>query len=383
MSPRFSIVVPCYKVVQHRELLVDCLASVARQTCTDFELLLVDDGSPDDSAGLLRELIGTDSPLQHRARVIALAENVGVCGARNAGIEAAHGELIAFLDFDDIWSPRYLERVSIAAAADPATAVFLCRTDFLCTLGARMKVRDTGTLQFLNEMDFVEFCAWHVLSNFPVAMGSAVVVARSLYASYPDLKFDLALSQTTAEDVLFGFQLLEKGIRPWYIDEPLCIHRRKLERESRGATAQLRLDERQVNNYIAAKAGASLIDRVTRERPEFGPAITACIARLDLQFALKNELFRADLWFGIARCLRHPRAMGTLLRLHVKTAVRQRLRQALLNWYFFCTYPDNPQARDRVQLLMEGLSGAEDPRRSVPPSDQLARVATVDTGGFQ
>jgi glycosyltransferase involved in cell wall biosynthesis len=366
MSPRFSIVVPCYKVAQHRELVANCLTSIARQSYPDFELLIVDDGSPDRSVELLHELIESEShTLRHRARVIALPENVGVCGARNAGIDASRGQYIAFLDFDDIWSSRYLERVNVATTNDPARSVFLSRTDFLCTLGERLKVRDTGPIDFLNDLDFEEFCAWHVLHNFPVGLGSAVVVSRDLYHSFPDLKFDMALTRTTAEDVLFGFQLLEKGIRPWYIDEPLCVHRRKLERESRGTAAQLRIDERQVNDYIAARAVTALIARVTRERADFAPAILACVKRLNLQFDLKNDMSRADRWFGVARCLQEPRGLIILLRLYAKRLLRGRAQQALLSRYHFSTYPDNPRARDRVRRLLESLADAGNDRRDL------------------
>jgi len=206
--PRFSIVVPCYRVASYRDLVGACVASIARQSFTDFELLLVDDCSPDDSRGVLRQVLTRHASLQGRARLISLSRNTGVCGARNAGIEAASGAYVAFLDFDDFWQPQYLARMHFAASEHPDCPVLLARTDFLCTLGRRMRVRDSGSINYLNRMGSAEFGAWHLLHNFPVGMGSAAVVARKLYEDHPDLKYDLTLSRTTAEDVLFGFQLL-------------------------------------------------------------------------------------------------------------------------------------------------------------------------------
>jgi glycosyltransferase involved in cell wall biosynthesis len=88
-GPQFSVVVPCYRVAHRPALVNACVTSIARQTHTDFELLLVDDGSPDTSTDVLRGILAGNGPLQSRSRVIALAHNGGVCAARNAGIDAA------------------------------------------------------------------------------------------------------------------------------------------------------------------------------------------------------------------------------------------------------------------------------------------------------
>jgi glycosyltransferase involved in cell wall biosynthesis len=350
--PRFSIVVPCYRAASERVLLEQCLASVAQQTYTDFELLLVDDGSPDATAAALAEGAESHALLRSRYRVLALPENAGVCAARNRGIEAAKGELIAFLDFDDLWQRDYLKRMHQAAASHPQTPVLLARTDFLRTLGQRVRVHSPGSLGHLNELDFASFCAWHLLHNFPVAMGSAVVVARQLYLEQPDLKFDLALSRTTAEDVLFGFRLLDRGIRPWYVDEPLCVHRRIVERTSRGSAAFLHIDERQVNDYIAEHATASLTRQITTQRPELAGALAACRTRLNLEFDLKREFRHSGHWFGVRRCLREPRGFKTLLRLHGTRLLSGGPQRLLLQHYFFMQGSNDQAACARVLGLL-------------------------------
>ncbi|MGW1347235.1 glycosyltransferase family 2 protein [Kribbella sp. NPDC002412] len=94
MTPRLSVVVPFYNV---GEYLGDCLDSIARQAWTDFEAILVDDGSPDDSAVVAKEFCARDA----RFRLVQ-QENAGPGPARDTGIREATGEYLAFVDGDDL-----------------------------------------------------------------------------------------------------------------------------------------------------------------------------------------------------------------------------------------------------------------------------------------
>lgn len=94
MNPTFSIIVPIYKV--NSEYLGVCINSILNQTYEDFELILVDDGSPDDCGEICDSYAERDS----RIRVIH-QQNQGVSVARNNGIKSAEGEWILFVDADD------------------------------------------------------------------------------------------------------------------------------------------------------------------------------------------------------------------------------------------------------------------------------------------
>lgn len=96
-----SIIVPVYQVEAY---LPACVESVLKQTYSDWELILVDDGSKDDSGELCDQYAQQDS----RIKVIH-QENGGVSAARNAGLEEAQGEYIAFLDSDDLIKPDYFQ----------------------------------------------------------------------------------------------------------------------------------------------------------------------------------------------------------------------------------------------------------------------------------
>ena len=106
MVPMISVIVPVYKVEAY---LPACVESVLAQTYQNFELILVDDGSPDNCPALCDDFAARDS----RIRVIH-KENGGVSSARNAGIDAAKGDYLAFLDSDDLWSPLFLEQLHLA-----------------------------------------------------------------------------------------------------------------------------------------------------------------------------------------------------------------------------------------------------------------------------
>jgi glycosyltransferase involved in cell wall biosynthesis len=113
-SPLVSVIVPAYNVA---EFIGDGLNSVLAQTFTDCEIIVINDGSPDTEA-LERALA------PYMSRIIYIkTENKGVSAARNTGIRAARGSLVAFLDGDDIWLANYLEVQVQRIQADPTIDV--------------------------------------------------------------------------------------------------------------------------------------------------------------------------------------------------------------------------------------------------------------------
>ena len=99
-TPAVSVVIPAYNVAPY---IAETLNSVFAQTFTDFEVIVVDDGSADSE-----ELERTLGPYLDRVRYVR-QENRGAGAARNRGIREARGEFVAFLDSDDLWGPEYLE----------------------------------------------------------------------------------------------------------------------------------------------------------------------------------------------------------------------------------------------------------------------------------
>ena len=120
---KFSIIIPLYNKAPYVK---KALESVFAQTYTDFELIVVDDGSTDDSCAIadefVREAMGNgqwaideetncQSPIANRIMLLK-QQNAGVSAARNNGVAQSHGDYIAFLDADDWWEPTFLEKMA-------------------------------------------------------------------------------------------------------------------------------------------------------------------------------------------------------------------------------------------------------------------------------
>lgn len=101
MSNLVSIITPCYN---SDKFILETIKSVQNQTHINWEMLITDDGSTDNSVEIIKELIKTDK----RIKLFSI-ENSGPAIARNNSIEKANGKYLAFLDSDDLWFPKFLE----------------------------------------------------------------------------------------------------------------------------------------------------------------------------------------------------------------------------------------------------------------------------------
>ena len=124
--PKFSIIVPIYKVEKYIHKSID---SILKQSFTDFELILVDDGSPDNSGSICDEYAVKDS----RVRVIH-KENGGVSAARNIALNVAKGKYIAFVDSDDWIEDTLLEECFLCVSNTNADIVIF---DWYDTFGEK------------------------------------------------------------------------------------------------------------------------------------------------------------------------------------------------------------------------------------------------------
>ena len=122
--PKFSIVISVYNIEKY---LNECIDSVLGQSFTDFELILVDDGSPDNCPAVCDEYASKDS----RVRVIH-KKNAGPSAARNTGLDAATGEYIWFVDGDDYLLPGALQTAAQSTANSPDIVNFcnICFYDY-------------------------------------------------------------------------------------------------------------------------------------------------------------------------------------------------------------------------------------------------------------
>ena len=117
---KFSIIIPLYNKAPY---IRKALETVCAQTYRDYEIIVVNDGSTDDSA------LVAESYLQHAEGIcytIISQDNAGVATARNRGVKHASGQYMAFLDADDWWEPDYLARMAELIADYPQAGVYGC-----------------------------------------------------------------------------------------------------------------------------------------------------------------------------------------------------------------------------------------------------------------
>ena len=115
--PRVSVVVTCFNCPDY---VGDAIRSVARQSFRDFDCVIVDDASTDNSAAVVQQVL--DELADPRFRLIRLEKNVGQTGATRRGLAAVQAPFVCFLDSDDLWNEDFLER-HLAAHLNESYAV--------------------------------------------------------------------------------------------------------------------------------------------------------------------------------------------------------------------------------------------------------------------
>lgn len=210
-----SVIIPTYNYGRFIKAAID---SALGQTHAPLEVIVVDDGSTDDTAEVV-------AAFGERVNYIK-QENAGVCAARNRGVAESRGELIAFLDADDIWEPTKIAK-QVVKFDDPEVGLVHC--------GMRVFDSDSGeTIEFHlegSEADTVEnLLLWK--QPLIVGPGGTVMVTRRAFDDAGD--FDTRAK--VGEDWDFCYRVARK-YKVGFVAEPLVNYR------SHGASAHLNVDE--------------------------------------------------------------------------------------------------------------------------------------------
>ncbi len=227
METAISVIVPIYRVEKY---LPACIDSILNQTFTDFELILVDDGSPDRCPEICDETAKRDA----RVRVIHQA-NQGLSAARNAGIEAARGAWLSFVDSDDYIAPQFYEKLYQTAQRTDADCV-MCSVQNVDESGkpidsALMRVADevkTGreVLRKIGRDDVTPYLtAWNKLYR------------RKLFNT---LRYPAGRQN---EDVFVFVELFCQVQRAACVAEPLYFYRKRIDSIMNSAVTLRNLDE--------------------------------------------------------------------------------------------------------------------------------------------
>lgn len=205
-----SIIVPVYRV---EDFLPRCLDSILSQTYQNFELILVDDGSPDGCGEIC------DSYAKVDPRVIAVHQsNQGLSSARNHGLEISVGDCVAFIDSDDWVSDRYLE-VLMSLIREHDSDIAICQFLRVTDDSDVPETREDASVTFLSNTEALDALYHRMIEQFTVAW--AKVYRRRLFA---DLSFPAGMMH---EDVHVSCPLLYTADRIAFTTEHLYFYRQR------------------------------------------------------------------------------------------------------------------------------------------------------------
>jgi glycosyltransferase involved in cell wall biosynthesis len=165
-QPRVTVITPAYNVGRYIGQAMD---SVLAQSFPDFEYLVVDDGSTDNTA----DEVGRRASADPRVRPVS-TDHAGACHARNVAIKQASGEFIAFLDGDDRWHPRFLhEQLALIESAGPDVAAVFARSRVMSESGRVYLLR----WQRAKRYDFDDM----LINSCPPRSGSSLLIKKEAF----------------------------------------------------------------------------------------------------------------------------------------------------------------------------------------------------------
>jgi teichuronic acid biosynthesis glycosyltransferase TuaG len=196
-----SIIMPAYNCEKY---VAEAINSVISQTYQSWELLVIDDGSKDNTLKIINGFGSKDS----RIRPIQNEKNIGVSETRNIGIVLASGEWIAFLDSDDMWEKTKLEKQLKVAEENSAEFLFT-GSSYINEEGKPFK----GILEVPEEVSYKK------LRNHNVISCSSVLIQKRFLDNIKMEKDEMH------EDYAVWLRVLRTGVKAYGVNEPLLIYR--------------------------------------------------------------------------------------------------------------------------------------------------------------
>jgi teichuronic acid biosynthesis glycosyltransferase TuaG len=196
-----SVVMPAYNCEKY---VVEAINSILAQTYRNWELLVLDDGSKDNTLRIIEEFSQKDS----RIKALPNGKNMGVSATRNRGIELASGEWIAFLDSDDMWKPEKLEKQFEIIEKEAA--------EFLFT--GSSYINEEGE-PYKGIFEVPEKITYKKLRNQNVISCSSVLVKKKYFEHIKMEKDEMH------EDYAVWLRILKTGVTAFGVNEPLLIYR--------------------------------------------------------------------------------------------------------------------------------------------------------------
>jgi glycosyltransferase involved in cell wall biosynthesis len=197
-SPRITVITPAHNVSRY---IGEAIHSVLAQTYTNFQYIVVNDGSTDTTA----DEVARHAARDHRLEVIR-TDHLGASNARNVGLDLAKGRFIAFLDADDRWHPEFLEnQLALLESAGPEAAAVFARSRVMSEQGRVYYRRWQRSGRFDFDDMLIESC--------PPRTGSSLLIRKEAFDSAG--QFDVGLS--SAQDLDMWLRIQSEPYMPYFI----------------------------------------------------------------------------------------------------------------------------------------------------------------------
>ena len=217
---KFSVIIPLYNKAPY---VAKAIGSVLSQTFTDFELIVVNDGSTDDSATIAEQAI-----LGHTNCKLIQQENAGVSVARNNGVATSKGEYLCFLDADDWWDPTFLEEMGKLVETFPEAGIYGSNYTIVNERKHKTRITRIGVEEGF-EKGYINYCQVYAKTmNMPLWTGS-VCVPKTVFEEMGGFPKGISLG----EDFLLWIKIALK-YNVAFLNKPLSFYNQDVEISNRG-----------------------------------------------------------------------------------------------------------------------------------------------------
>jgi glycosyltransferase involved in cell wall biosynthesis len=336
-----SVIIPAYNQAQY---LRSAIESVIAQTCTDWELIVVNDGSTDSTAQVL-------SDFENEKRLKAIhQDNQGLAAARNTGIHAAVGHHVALLDSDDAWQPEFLETMLATIALNPAASVFYCVAQCMDESGSVLPQRAGANAVTPDQMYQTLLNANFIIPSTVVINRRILLEAGSFDASRPEMHgcedWDLWLRLASS----FKFAGISKPLVRYRLhDASMSADTTKMERAVLSVVEKhFGLDDRQFDTWTPDK------------RKAYGGYY---------RYAVLARILKGGDWEGAAPKLAKALSINSSLAVDLDLFYDLALGEQPIGWRGGADHLDLPLSAARLTKFLEMVF--------VPPQPALRKLKAI------
>lgn len=246
---RFSVIIPLYNKASYIQ---KALESVFAQTFKDFEVIVVDDGSKDESYRIAKEIL-LHAPVVNR---LIHQDNAGVSMARNNGVAASHGDYICFLDADDWWEPTFLEEMSNLIEEFPDAGIYGTNYTIVNETHHRTRVAMIGVREGFQK-GYINYCQVYYATMYMPIWTGAACISRPVFNEEGGFPKGIKLG----EDFILWIHIALKH-KVVFLNKPLAYYNQDVDVANRGVGKLHRPEDNMLWNM-------SDLEPIERENDDF------------------------------------------------------------------------------------------------------------------